>query len=670
MGIALIKLMMLAALSALVICFIRTDLLRRSIKARLKIDLQEPLLFSCCVLLVFMLFTTLGLSGSSLNLGLRQSPFIEADMTRVWGSEQAIRSDEWLVLTPMAIAQYQHVPRYPVVNDRLGLDGQNMLVAGMTGLPVAHLSALARPATWGFFVFDLKRALAWYWWFPLFGCFLALAHVLHALAPGRWRQGFLFSLLFVSAPYVVAWSFWPAYAVFFPCIALLCLLKILQPRKSWLLVPLGILAGVAVAGFFLLLYPPWQVTVGYLFIALIVGVAIRDRLYRNITLESVLALLLALLVAGLLAGSWWLSAREAIEAMMHTVYPGQRNIEVGGDIAWHILLKGYTNIMTLQYAEPRLNNQSEAASFYYFFLPLAVLFIRRARQRSLTALEIAVAVMIGFILLYMLMGVGRTLSHYSLWSYVTSKRADLALGLACLVLTHLLIRPLRIPSFARSHNTIVMGSIALLWAVLVYVAIRAFGEPLPTGLSMPIILALTFMAIACSYFLLVGRPYAFLGLNLGLTLATTLSFHSLSIAPQYLKSPSVQSDAPVLVLGSQIPAMFLLASGNQVVNGVFYYPQASVWRRLDPEGREVMLYNRYQHLLFLGQPSVEELQITVPQADVVKVLVNLQHLDFNRTGAARIMAPESDSALLRQNPSLSIEHAEKGWAWFRVKPLP
>ncbi|WP_423815211.1 DUF7657 domain-containing protein, partial [Pseudomonas viridiflava] len=107
-----------------------------------------------------------------------------------------------------------------------------------------------------------------YWWFPAFGCFLALAHLLNALSPGRWRQGFLFALLFVAAPYAVAWSFWPAYAVFFPSVALLCLLKILSARSTWLLLPLGVLAGLALAGFVLLLYPPWQVSVGYVFIGL------------------------------------------------------------------------------------------------------------------------------------------------------------------------------------------------------------------------------------------------------------------------------------------------------------------------------------------------------------------------------------------------------------------
>ncbi|WP_423242084.1 DUF7657 domain-containing protein, partial [Pseudomonas viridiflava] len=102
------------------------------------------------------------------------------------------------------------------------------------------------------------------------------------------------------------------------------------------------------------------------FIALLAGLVWRDRLYRGIRLEHLLAILLAVLIAGIVLISWWLSAQDAIHAMMRTVYPGQRHIEVGGDIPWHMLLKGFTNLVALQYAEDTSVNQSEIASFPYY----------------------------------------------------------------------------------------------------------------------------------------------------------------------------------------------------------------------------------------------------------------------------------------------------------------
>lgn len=669
----MIKFIILTALLGVAISFVRTAWITRTISARLKIGMSEPTAFSLCVVLVFLLFTALGLTGSSLNLGLRNTPFVDADMTRIWGHERPIRSDEWLVLTPMAIAQHNHTPRYPVLNTSLGLDGQNMLVVGMAGVPVAHVSALAKPATWGFFVFDLKRALAWYWWFPAFGCFLALAHLLNALSPGRWRQGFLFALLFVAAPYAVAWSFWPAYAVFFPSVALLCLLKILSARSTWLLLPLGVLTGLALAGFVLLLYPPWQVSVGYVFIALLAGLVWRDRLYRGIRLEHLLAILLAVLIAGIVLVSWWLSAQDAIHAMMRTVYPGQRHIEVGGDIPWHMLLKGFTNLVALQYAEDTSVNQSEIASFPYYLLPLAALFFMRARHGGLTAVEVALAVMASLILIYMLIGIGTTLSTYSLWSYVTAKRADLALGLTSILLTRLMITPARPLSVRHESQAFIAWSVALIWTALVYDSFRAIEGSALSASGTSITLGLTLIVLASSYFMLTRQTAAFLGLNLGLSLAATLGFHPLSIAPTNVSASASTSEPalPVLTLGSQIPAMMLAASGRQVVNGIFYYPQPTLWKRLDPDGLQVERYNRYQHLIFLSRPSINnDIRIEVPQPDVVNVLVSTRHLDFTRTGAGLVVAPDSDKPQLSLNPTLSLQHSEKGWSWFRVHAAP
>lgn len=664
----MIKTLVVIALLGLAISFIKTNLLARQL-GRLGLNLSEPAVFSGCVVLVFLTFTALGLTGSSLNLGVRHTPFVEADMKRVWGHEQSIRSDEWLVLTPLAVAQYNHEPRFPVVNHNRGPDGHNMLIAGMAGLPVAHLSALAKPATWGFFIFDLKRALAWYWWFLPFGCFLALAHLLHALAATHWRQSFLFALLFITSPYIVAWSYWPAYTVFFPCVAMLCLLKILQRRKSWALLPLSVLAGLSIAGFVFVLYPPWQVSVGYLFLALLIGVAVRDHLYRNVTLEVLLALALALLVSCVLVVSWWADARDAIAAMMNTVYPGQRR-QTGGNLAWHLLFAGYTNLTTLQLDENRPINQSSIASFQYYFLPMAVLFLLNARQRLLSAVEVTLSLMVVFILIYMLTGIGQPLAIALLWSYVPATRADLALGLACLILVHLLLAKARTQIVSTDRVAFVAALTATIWAVAVYEGIRAFDGPQMSGSSISITLGIVFIAAACSYFLVTRQANAFVGSSLGLALAMTASFNPLYIAPHHMRSTLPDHRTPILTIGSQIPAMFLSASGQPLINGVFYYPQPGFWARLDPQGQHVQLHNRYQHLMFFPRPGIDTPQIEVPQPDVVRVYFNPEQMDFAMTGAGLVAALDSESESLRHNPTLTWLRSEKGWSWFKVAPAP
>ncbi|WP_163020644.1 hypothetical protein, partial [Pseudomonas viridiflava] len=65
----MIKFIILTALLGAAISFVRTAWITRTISARLKIGMSEATAFSFCVMLVFRLFTALGLTGSSLNLG-------------------------------------------------------------------------------------------------------------------------------------------------------------------------------------------------------------------------------------------------------------------------------------------------------------------------------------------------------------------------------------------------------------------------------------------------------------------------------------------------------------------------------------------------------------------------------------------------------------------------
>ena len=250
-------------------------------------------------------------------------------MYNIWGKDQPVRSDEWLVLTPLAIAQYNHRPKFPVVNQNLGEDGQNMLIVGMVGVPVAHISSIAKPAIWGFFLFDLKRALSWYWCFPIFACLFALWGVVALLLPEDWRSSFLIALWFSLSPYVAAWSHWPAYTVFFPSLALLSAIAILKSHSKYLLPVWSCILGMSLAGFILVLYPPWQISLAYLFLALAMGIVVRDKLYRNFNKTKWAFYGIAIVIAGLILWKWWSDAHQAIRFMLATVYPGQRSAEVG-----------------------------------------------------------------------------------------------------------------------------------------------------------------------------------------------------------------------------------------------------------------------------------------------------------------------------------------------------
>ncbi|WP_049870477.1 DUF7657 domain-containing protein [Pseudomonas cremoricolorata] len=642
--------------------------------AMLRTDSYAAQLFAGAVVLCFASFVSLGLTGSSINFGLKNTPFISSDMVSIWGAEQPIRSDEWLVLTPLAIAQYNHQPANPVINTHHGEDGQNMLIVGMTGVPVAHVSQLAKPATWGFYLFDLKRALAWDWNLPLFGCLLALWAVFCVLLPGRWRGNFIASLIFSLSPYVVGWSLWPAYATLFPCLVFLAFVGLLTSRALLAKATNSVVLGVAFAGFVFILYPPWQVSLGYVFVAVTIGVAIRDQLYKKLDLITLGFLFVSLTLGGIIVGLWWMDAKPAIEAMENTVYPGQRTTVLGGNLSLPFILRGFTNIQTLQQLSSPVSNQSEIASFYYVLLPLLTAFLIAVRRRVLGAVEISLAVFIAFTLTFMTVGIPEFLAKYSMWGRVPANRADLGLGLSTLILAVMLvsrIAPKHLSNLGKLGATLT----CVVWAYVIYRSMHQLDESIISGLSSGVVLGVLMTTGAIGYSLIAGNRKDFLVLSLALAVATTATMNPLSIAPKSISNTiadasgiPISSSDKIITLNNMLPSMFLLASGARLHNGIYYYPQQSLWAALDPKHEKTDVYNRYQHLFFTSTNELgeEPFEITTPQSDIVRVNITARRFDFRMTGATILASPSSEDAELMANPGLRKLISADGWSWYRI----
>jgi len=661
--------------------FMHGGMLAQAIGNKVGKPISPVTIAAVLVCFVFMGLVSLGITGSSLKILYDQTPFIDAKLDHVAFYAQDVRSDEWLVFTPMAIGQMNHQPQLPIYNRNLGLDGQNMLVVGMAGEPVNHMTAFAKPATWGFFLFDLKRALAWYWWFPLFGCLLALWWLFNLMMPGQWRLGFALSLLFCLSPYTVAWSNWPAYAVFFPTIAL-CSTLLLLRQKSWLwLGMLGALLGLSVAGFVLILYPPWQVTLGYLYLALALGLVIRDRSELSLDSRKIFAFGLATLLSGAILWSWWIDARPAIEAMLNTVYPGKRQLLVGGGMSLSDLLRGFSNIGALYKLEGGASNHSEIASFYYLFLPLiAAIGLRLRRSKGLWYVMTPIMAFMIFSLIYMIYGVPQFVSQITLWGRVPSQRADLALGLSYIFLCGLVFTKGKSIKNNIERTKLFAYITSVIWVMVVVYALSGLLNGALVGLTSGVKTALVFAIFMSGIWLILGDAKKFIAISLTICAATTITFNPIFFAPSEidaatdvrnilgLSGEAGVHDKRVLVLGNPSPAMALVSAGIPIVNGTLYYPQMSLWQHLGVDKTLTDVINRYQHLIFVVgvvEPASGFI-IELPSPDTVKVTVDAKKFNFYLTGANIVVAPQGHSKQLSHNPSLRLVRSNVGWTWFDV----
>jgi len=636
--------------------------------------------FFATIVLSFLLLVASGFTGSSVRHALHDSPVLAHDAIAWLGQARFIRMDEWNILTQMAIGQVNASLHFPLLNRNVGLDGNNMLLIGMTGVPVSHLSALAKPATWGFWLFDLRGALAWHWWFPFFACFLALWAVLIRFLKVDWRIASMLAVTLPASPYSVVFSGHPAYAVFFPLLSLWLLDRIFSINRPSVAAALGAMLGLSLAGFVLVLYPPWQITLLYLLVPLGVGHFVSRRPAFLFGKAQFIAILLALAIALGLIGSWLIDTKEVLQTVAATVYPGQRATSVGGDIDPWFAIKGLLSPITM-YQETPFMNASDAGSFMWLWLSLvAACGLVCWNDRKLHLVPVLIVGFLGLTLGYIYLGFSIPVAQYSLWGRVTSYRLDLALGLAQLFLLAWLIS---VKASVFGHALTAAASRLAIGVGLACAGLSVwlFGLlPVPiANIFTPgyVLLASAVLGIV-SYLVMAQRPVLAAGIYCVWMLGTSMPFNPIDLAPSQVRlEPALKSalQAPgspggirLAVLDMHRWRMNLVAAGEPVVNAVLYYPQETLWKSLDPDGKFKTLYNRYQNLEFSTAelPGIDGFQIDALQLDLVNVTIDPRHFDFRKLGATHLLTSPRTASLLMGNSSLRHFASDGKWVLLKV----
>ncbi|MBI4706170.1 MAG: hypothetical protein HY744_34170 [Deltaproteobacteria bacterium] len=583
---------------------------------------------------------------------------------------RSIRVDEWGVFTPWALSQVAHDPPFPVVNTNLG-GGQNMLLG--LGNPVWHPSALARPSTWGFLLFGAERGLAWAWWFQIFACFTVLYLLLRTILGGDRGLAAFGAFWFCGSAYVVCWSLWPAYVTLFPALMCLAAYHLLTSPQRRAIVVGGLLLGLALPGFVMCPYPPWQVPLGWLFLLVLGALLWRERAAQpwrtHGSLRIALALVAVLVAVGLL-GAYVQATLPAIQAMLGTLYPGRR-FHAGGDYDFVWLLRGYYNAWTGYVTARGFFNASEAASFLHLF-PALVLALGLSRQarRGFGGFGWLCLAYLAALLVYALVGYPHALAAVTLLGRSHPPRVDLAVGLLSIVLCTWYLHRFRAPP--RPRDGAAAGGpmerrAAALAGIAVAVLVAAHGLAMNAHTrgypSLAVIPAAAAAVGVLSWTLVAGRRRLFFLLCGAAVVATGAWFNPLSIgARPVLGSELVREIARLsrqaggrpLWLSYEPPQLLALGgaliavAGGRSVGGVHQYPHLELWRRLDPERRHEAAYNRYAHVELVPCATDSCLDFDAPgdrywvegrlAPNVVRVHVSPTHPALRALGARFVLA--------------------------------
>jgi len=520
------------------------------------------------------------------------------------GRPRTIRGDDWFVQLPLAISQRNHRPPFPRINRTVGLGIDTRLPIE---LPVADPSVLFHPGVWGFFL-DADVGLAWLWWSRVLGLFAVWLLVFRAIARGGTGLAAIGASILVFSPFFQFWSFnaaanaTSAGAVFLAARALMRA----ERRRELAAAALGL--ALSATWFALAVYPPYQITLAYLDLALVVGYFLDHRahvadpaLWRSRLTASIAATALA----GLAVAAFAFHEREPIRMLAGTYYPGQRLVTSELQTVPHLLLANLGAPLWVQDWTPVRNICEMAGGWLAAPAPIVLEFWRGIRSRRWDWLGVAVCLYWLVIVVYMTTDVLHGLAQLTLLSRVPHQRAAIGLVLADAILV---VRFLAAAPPARARERGLAITLGVAWALALWAASFPLRRELPEARPLTLLGFATLNgAIACAL-LCSHRRHLGAALLAVASFVTTIWFNPLVrggtdwLTDNELSRRISKIDAETpggstwAVFGDARIANLFRILDVRSINGALVMPQVELWSRIDPRGGYRWVYNRYAHV--------------------------------------------------------------------------
>jgi hypothetical protein len=596
----------------------------------------KSLIFPILLFIPVVILSVLGIHGSS--IGIYNQFFYGPDYkdpNLLFGEVRPVRSDEYTVSTPWALAQVKNGLEEP---NTLYLASQDISISDA---PTDNWAGLFEPQNWGFLILPVEQAFAFRWWIKAFLLTVAAYMLFMMISKNDIAVSIMAALSLTFSPFIQWWystsvTEITSYGLF----AFIFFLKLMNDRKWVTKVIDSLLLIFFAVCFALTLYPPFQIPfailllvagMGYLFTRL---PAMRKRDVRN------LALNMGLIVVsiGLILAFYYISNQNAFQALAGTVYPGIRESR-GGDMMPFKALAGFYNVQ-LQANGRKIpsilnHNQSEAASFFFFSLFLLPFFLYHLISSVVHKEPIDWPLSLTIVLLCVLLvwgvvGFPARLARMLLLNHIDSYRMLFMFGVANhLLMLYYLYR-------VKINLTTAYKIAALLYSLGVAIIIYVIGRDLraiePDYIGSTIkILSISSAAGIMMFLLLYQKGRLFFGLFLAFTLLSTYYVNPLyrGLSPLLGSRVSeaiqqIQQENPRagwVVYGDFMFGNYLAANGAHVLNGTYYYPNLKFWSQFDPDHRYEKIYNRYAHIL-VSPADNSKIKFKLQQNDLVQMNIS------------------------------------------------
>lgn len=553
----------------------------------------------------------------------------------VLGEARAIRSDEWLVDTPISMSsQYLDNP----------YGKYNTIIRGTKTISTSPLSfaSIGSPlffpklAITKLFGYDYGISFGWYG-----HIFLTLLFCIEFFLIITNRNKLLSAcgaFMFVFSSYFLWWGF-PS--VFLGANAsVVCAYHFIHCRDWKKKIPLAIGTSIFTANFVMVLYPAWQVPLGYMVLVVLVYL-IHDNwtTIKSMSKAEWITIVAALILCGSIVISYLFSRAEYTNAVMQTEYPGSR-VDYGG----FSINKLFNYIPAVLFAFKNYGNPSEAGTCIGFFpvpmLLAAYTWIKSKKKDWLVSGLLLVGI---YLTVYTTVGLPPAIAKYTLMTFSTSARAVDILGYLQVVLFIRVIATMGDENRINRKAGIAVSGIT----ACILVGLSNYFAPGYMSKLFMILMVCVLSFIFIGVIARVPDKWKNAGIVAILLLAIVTggavrpinkgsdAITSKPLAKEITKLVREDKDAKWLAVGGGIVLpSFAVACGAPTINSVNIYPNMELWKKLDPEGCYNEVYNRYAHIDL--QLVEDDTSMELLQAD--SFILNLSYEDIEKTEAKYIVS--------------------------------
>ena len=625
------------------------------------------LVFPIVLVLVWVVLTCIGLSGTSTGVIAAGTTGTSHDSHLIAGTPRPIRSDEWNVATPLIVAQSHHgFSRYTVS----GLGPHDLTV--VLDIPNRDWSTVFRPWDIPMLFLDVTHGFAARWWamslILLLGTYLLLLEL-----TDRTDIAVVFSLGLWLSPFFHWWyESISLESVGMPMLGMAFFLYALRARSRPGRIACLLLSAYSFVGFVLVFYPPFQVPVG-LVLGIIVGCEIFGRLQRGELAwrRMVVDAAVVAVATGAVCAAFLLHSESTIAAVTGTVYPGKRRAAGGTTSLFQLLSAPFGVPLANHGLTLTGTNQSEISSFLLLG-PFALLQLFRIRLRDLGRRSqlLLVGAGAGFLLVtaWYLISLPPLLAHLLLLDRSPPVRAVVGVGVGGFLLMALFCAAEVAPAdgsgettgravrqqreFARRVATgaAVCGVLAFglyFWGGRQFIAtfpglgLNLWWVALFSGAAAIVVWLTSARRVLAGGVALVvfGGVVSLVANPLYQGLGPLTSSPLLPVLHSVAEHPVDPADTVWLSYAAPPVTDVLLASGLNTLNSVDTYPNADVWKIFDPRGRASHIWNRYANMVFApGAPGSSPV-VTLLAGDAVEVTFDPCGPEASRLHIGFVLSP-------------------------------